>query len=66
MNEQQTVTVEIGPDGSCVVKTEGFKGEACFAATAELERALGKKLNVARTPEYQKTERAVRKAGGAA
>ena len=61
---QQTVLVTIDKDGTCVVSTEGFTGEACLAATSELERALGKKLAMTRTPEYQKTERSVRKMGG--
>ncbi len=66
MSNTEYVNVSINPDGSVSVETVGFKGEACFNATRELEAALGKKLAVAKTPEYQKTERQVRKAGGSA
>lgn len=59
----QNVTVTISPDGKVNIETAGFSGEACFAATAELERALGKRTEMQRTPEYSKKVVAGQKAG---
>lgn len=64
--ETEYVDVTIGTDGAVKVETTGFSGEACFNATRELEAALGKRGVSAKKPEYQKSERAVRKAGGIA
>jgi hypothetical protein len=46
----KTITVTIW-DGEAVVETTGFKGKECLAATAELEKALGKKTATTMTPE---------------
>jgi len=43
-----TVTIE---DGEASVETAGFKGKECLAATAELEKALGKKTAITMTAE---------------
>ena len=43
-----TVTIE---NGEASVETAGFKGKECLAATAELEKALGKKTATTMTPE---------------
>ena len=43
-----TVTIE---DGEASVETTGFAGNECLAATAELEKALGKKTATTMTPE---------------
>jgi hypothetical protein len=46
----KTITVTIW-DGEAVVDTSGFKGKECLKATAELEKALGKKTATTMTPE---------------
>lgn len=43
-----TVTIE---NGEASVETTGFKGKECLAATAELEKALGKKTATTMTAE---------------
>jgi hypothetical protein len=47
----ETITVEIGSDGSTKVSTKGFKGKACKDATKQLEKALGKVTSDSDTPE---------------
>ncbi len=43
MNIEQ-IEVTIGPDGKVRVQTSGFPGEACFAATEEIEALLGNQI----------------------
>lgn len=37
----QTIKVSIPPKGPVKIETEGFQGQACLRATANLKRALG-------------------------
>jgi len=46
----KTITVTI-QDGEASVETTGFAGKECLTATAELEKALGKKTDTRMTSE---------------
>lgn len=39
----EQIEVTIGPDGKVRLETSGFAGEACLAATKDLESLLGAK-----------------------
>lgn len=49
------IIVTIDPDGSTTVETKGFAGAECLAATLNLEKALGKKIDDVKTREFHKT-----------
>ncbi len=48
----QTIVIEIATDGDVQLKTQGFKGQACLAASRELEVALGLTENEELLAEY--------------
>ena len=50
----KTIVVDI-KGRSATVKTSGFTGKACYEATKDLERAMGKVVSDERTPEYNQT-----------
>jgi len=50
------IKVVISPEGDITITPEGFKGEACKSATANLERALGSKVNDTDTAELYERE----------
>ncbi len=52
MNNQKTITVDIGADGSVAIEAHNFKGVGCAKATAFLEAALGKVASTKKKPEY--------------
>ena len=39
-------------NGEAIVETRGFQGAECLKETAELEKALGEKVEYEMTPEY--------------
>lgn len=47
----ETINVLIDDEGNVEITTTGFTGSACQKATAELERALGRKTSDAPTAE---------------
>lgn len=49
---EQTIVIEIATDGAVQLKTQGFEGPACLAASRELEAALGLTENEELLPEY--------------
>lgn len=44
--------VEIAPDGTVSIKTEGLKGESCLSETESLEKALGNVKGRSKTSDY--------------
>lgn len=48
----QKITVTFDVDGSSEVKVEGVAGSGCKAATADLEKALGKTTETKKTHEF--------------
>lgn len=48
----QRIDMVLFPDGRVSVKTSGFVGPECKAATAEIERDLGQEVETKREPEY--------------
>jgi hypothetical protein len=52
------IIMTVTADGEVKVETKGFKGKACMAESAFLEKVLGKELKVQLTPAYyEKDER---------
>lgn len=52
----EEIIVEIDDEGAIEVKTKGFKGKACLAASKWLEEQLGAALDTKRTSEYYAEE----------
>jgi hypothetical protein len=50
----KTIEVNIDLDGNVEVATSGFSGAECKAATADLEKQLGKVTGDKVTPEYHR------------
>lgn len=59
----KTIKAIITPQGEVQIETTGFKGSACEAATADLEKALGKTTNKTKKPEFYASHTAQQKAG---
>ena len=56
MSEMQEVEVEIGPDGTVLVKVRGAKGGQCLAITKKLEALLGNNVRErTQTDEFHET-----------
>ena len=51
MPKYEVIIVDVSPTGQVVIKTEGFTGKACLAATAKLKAALGTVTEMVSTPE---------------
>ncbi len=52
--EKIEVTID-GKTGAMKIETSGFKGNACRAATADLEKAMGGKIDETLKPEFHQT-----------
>ena len=52
--QQQTVKVEIGPDGTMTYSVEGVKGESCTDLTAFLDD-MGDAAQLCKTDEFYET-----------
>jgi hypothetical protein len=52
MAEKHEITITIAPDGSVQLETRGLVGESCLGETKDLEQALGRVENRAKTSEY--------------
>ncbi len=50
------ILMEVSPEGEIKITTSGFKGTECLKATAELEKALGKKTSDQPTAEMKQQE----------
>ncbi len=50
------IRVTIDREGKATVETKGFKGNACYDATRDLEQAMGMRTETKRTPEYDVKE----------
>ena len=50
------INVTIKPSGDVTVETQGFAGDSCQQATAELLRKLGKTVSDTPTAEAMQTE----------
>lgn len=50
----KTIIVDV-VNGKATITTKGFAGRACLAATADLERALGRKVSDTHTDEMRQT-----------
>ncbi len=50
------ILMEVSPEGEIKITTSGFKGTECLKATAELEKALGKKTSDQPTAEMKSQE----------
>lgn len=48
----RTIEVTIDPEGIVTIEATGFRGNACEAATKEIEEALGLKKARKKKPEY--------------
>ncbi|MCD0462487.1 DUF2997 domain-containing protein [Roseiconus lacunae] len=48
----KTITITISPTGESEIKTSGFSGNECRAASRSLEEALGKRQSERFTAEY--------------
>jgi hypothetical protein len=46
------IIVEVAPDGSITIDSQGFKGAECEKATKFLEESLGVVASNKRKPEY--------------
>ncbi len=53
----KTIIVTVAENGEVEIETTGFKGKACEAATAALEKAMGVKTNSKKKPEYRAEEK---------
>lgn len=60
----QAVNVLIDDEGNVEITTTGFSGPACQKATAELERALGKKTADTPTAEMRQATTTVKQKAG--
>jgi hypothetical protein len=49
----KVIKMKVSPEGEITITTEGFKGKECRAATAALEKALGKKTSDQPTAEMK-------------
>jgi hypothetical protein len=54
---QQTIIIDIAPDGTVTIDAIGYTGTACTDATAFIEQALGTVQHRNRKPEYHQTTR---------
>jgi len=52
MSTTKTIEITVSPAGTTSIKTSGFQGGSCKAATRDLERALGVTGREQLTPEY--------------
>lgn len=52
----EKIIVDIDDDGRITIKTEGFAGPGCKAATKNLEKALGTVRSAELTADYHKRE----------
>ena len=50
------VEIELRPDGTVVVRTEGVKGPQCLKYTEFLEQLVGKRQSLELTSEYYEKE----------
>jgi hypothetical protein len=48
----KTIEITVSPEGTTSIKTSGFTGSSCKAATRELERALGVSGRESLLPEF--------------
>jgi len=48
----KTVKVTFDEKGNATIETSGYSGGECMSETAELEAALGKKINTKKKAEY--------------
>lgn len=56
MATDKKIKMKVTPEGEITITTEGFKGKECLAATAALEKALGKKTSDVPTAEMKLQE----------
>ena len=49
---EKTIQITVSPEGSVSIKTSGFTGGSCRAATRDIERALGVSGRESLTAEY--------------
>jgi hypothetical protein len=56
------VEIELRPDGTVVVRTEGVKGPQCLKYTEFLEQLVGKRQSLELTSEYYEKESQVHSA----
>jgi len=52
MAVKKELIIEIAPDGSLQIKTEGFKGTECEEELKPIEKALGEVTERVRTNEF--------------
>ena len=52
----QRIEITVAPEGETSVKTKGFAGSACKAASKPYEDVLGSKTGERLTPEYHAAE----------
>jgi hypothetical protein len=52
MAVKKELIIEIAPDGSLRIKTEGFKGAECEEELKPIEKALGQVTERTRTSEF--------------
>ena len=52
MADKTELEITIGPDGEVRIVTHGLKGQACLAATKDLEKALGEVKQREKTREF--------------
>jgi hypothetical protein len=50
------IEIIVSPNGQSQLKTSGFSGSSCQAASLPLEKALGFKLSEQLTPEFYAVE----------
>ena len=49
---EKKIEITVSPEGATSIKTTGFSGSSCKAATRDLERALGVAGRETLQPEY--------------
>ena len=53
----QSIHIDIAPDGSTRIEAEGFSGTGCTEATAAIEQALGTVIRRERKSEFYRPQR---------
>lgn len=51
----QKIVIQVDPQGNSQVRTEGFSGASCQAASRFIEQALGRTVSDQLTPDYFNT-----------
>ena len=58
----KSIDIDISPDGTVKIEAIGYKGNACEAATKEIEAILGGQIkSKVRKPEFYQTVAATQK-----